>query len=121
MRIPVESNVCNIPERLREIDPALRVFYNTDKQKYEVWGLDIRGPYLMASFPELDARVLASVRYGYFVARSTGAPYRHLLREQAEQDWRAEKDRIARLKDIEDGIRDDLKFMGKPVIQGASF
>lgn len=121
MRIPVETHVYNIPQRLREIDPALRVFFNTDTQKYEVWGRDLHGPYLMASFSFLDARVEEAVRKGYHIAHSTGRPYKTLLQEQKIEDEIAEKRWWARLEDIYYGIKDDLKFMGKPVIQGATF
>jgi hypothetical protein len=121
MRLPVETHVFDIPQRLREIDPALRVLFNTDKQTYEVWGRDLHGPYLMASFHELDQRVLTAVRRGYYMARSTGMPYHELLREQEQIDYRAEQARFQRLRDIEYGIRDDLKFMGRPVVPGATF
>lgn len=121
MRIEIQSHVTDIPQRLREIDPALRVYFNTDKQVFEVWGRDLHGPYLMASCDDLDERVLRATRYGYYVARNTGYPYKHLLQEQELNDYRAEQARFERLRDIEYGIRDGLKFMGKPVIQGATF
>lgn len=120
MRIELRSHVCDIPQRLREIDPALRVYFNSDTQKFEVWGRDIRGPYLLASFDELDNRAVAAVRRGYFIARNTGEPYRQMLKEQELLDYRAEQARFERLRDIEYGLRDDLKFAGKPVIQGAA-
>lgn len=118
MRLPVETHPIDIPQRLREIDPALRVCFNTETQRYEVWGRDVRGPYILTTFDELDARVLAKVRKAYFIARSTGAPYRELLREQAKLDYEAERARQRRLEDIEAGFRDDFKYFGRDLYPG---
>lgn len=121
MRVEVRSHVYDIPQRLREIDPALRVCFNTDTQYYEVWGLDLQGPYLMAKFDALDCRVVDAVRKGYFLANSTGQPYKAVMREHESALALAENARLQRLKDIEYGIKHDLKFLGKPVVPGAAF
>lgn len=118
MRLLVTSHVVDIPRRLKEIDPNIEVAFNTDTQKFEVWGRDVRGPYLMASYDELDARVLADVRKAYFVARSTGTPYREMLRRQAKLDYEAERARQRFLKNVSEGFKDDFKFFGKDVYPG---
>ncbi|BCV23298.1 hypothetical protein [Gelria sp. Kuro-4] len=121
MLLEVSSHVFDIPERLKEVDPQLRVLFNTDRQQYEVWGRDLYGPYMLVAFKELDQRALTAVRYGYWVARNTGWPYKHLLQKQADIDYRAEQARYQKLREIEYGLQDDLRFMGRPVIQGAAF
>lgn len=120
MRIPVKSNAYDIPRRLAEIDPSLQVFFNTDRQCYEVFGRDLRGPYLMASFAELDCRVETAIYKAYNAAHNTGRPYKHLLRQQEIEDAKAEERRLKDLADLEYGFKDDLKYMGKPVISGES-
>ncbi len=107
-----------IPERLREIDPALRVLFNTDTQQFEVWGLDKSGPYLIARFRELDCRVLNAVRYGYWLARNTGAPYTALLRQQAKEDYEAERRRARGLADLERAFREDMRGLFRQLWPG---
>lgn len=121
LRLEVKTHVFDIPQRLQEIDPTLRVLFNTAKQVFEIWGRDIRGPYLITGCGELDQRVLLAVRQGYFCARSTGRPYEKLLSKQEMVDYAAKQAQRKRLQDIEYGIKDDLKYLGKPVVSGATF
>ncbi len=121
MRLPIETHVYDIPQRLREIDPALRVCFNTDTQKFEVWGRDLCGPYILAVFDSLDCRAVDAVRKGYFLASSTGQPYKAVMQEHESALALAENARMQRLKDIEYGIRNDLRFIGKMVVPGAAF
>lgn len=118
MRVPVESHSMDIPKRLREIDPELRVMYNTERQDYEVWGRDVSGPYLMARFRELDGRVLDAVRHGYWLAQNTGAPYREMLRQQAKEDYEAERRRARELADLDRAFREDMRGLFRKLWPG---
>lgn len=121
MKVEVVSHVFDIPRRLREIDPNLRVFYDTTRGHYEVWGRDIVGPYLMATFGYLDCRVEDAIRKAYSRAFNTGRPYKQLLYEQEINDYIAEQERLKRIEDLQYGFRSDMRFFGRPVIQGATF
>lgn len=120
--ILIEHSVTEIPERLREIDPELSVYFDTDSRLYEVWGKDKeRTPYLLARFNAVDNRMLAAVKKGYWSARQTGRPYKRLLEEQRIKDEIMEKRRQADLEDLNYGVKDDLKYCGKVVGKGATF
>lgn len=118
MRIPIQRHVLDVPQRLREIDPDLSVVYNQATKKFDVVGKDLYGPYVLASFDTLDSRVVDSVRRGYFIARNTGAPWKALLREQAELDYLAERDRKKSIQALNEGFRDDMRFAGQSVAPG---
>lgn len=117
MRHPVETNVYLIPERLKEIDPNLKVAFNDKNQSYEVWGVDAMStPYILSSFKDLDARVVYAIREAYVVAQSTGDPYRHMLRQFDRNDEMREREYWKRLNEQEYVSRDILKFSDTPVI-----
>lgn len=122
VKVKIEHHVLDIPERLKEIDPDLKVLYDTNKDIFELWGVDKnQSPYFMASFTELDNRILTNVRRAYFFARNTKGPYQHLLHEQEEEESREDARRLQREDDIYHGMREDLNFMGKEVGIGCSF
>lgn len=121
-KILITHNVLEIPERLREIDPELRIFYDDRRRKYEVWGADkTRSPYLLSRFDVLDNRALTAIKHAYWIARQNGRPYKDLLRRQSIEDDRLERQRQADLQDLNYGFRDDLKYCGKVVGCGATF
>lgn len=64
MLIRIESNVYDIPQRLREIDPNYYVVLNTDTQKYEVHHSKQIGGTLCLNLPfdELDSRTIDYVK-----------------------------------------------------------
>lgn len=117
MRIPLETSVYKIPERLKEIDPSLNVVFNTNTGQYEVWGVDISStPYILSGFPYLDARVVYTIREAYVVAHSTGDPYKVLLRKFDRNDELRERAYWKALDEKEYQGREALKFFGTPVI-----
>lgn len=63
-RIPVTTNVFNIPERLKEIDPRFFVMFNKVEQQYEVHVEGQLGGTLgcVLPFEELDARAIEYVQ-----------------------------------------------------------
>jgi len=63
-RIPVISHVTDIPVRLKELNRAFFVMFNTKKQKYEIHCSDQPFSTLACVLPfdELDARALTYVR-----------------------------------------------------------
>lgn len=121
MKVEVVSHALDIPRRLREIDSNLRVFYDTARGTYEVWGRDVSGPYLLAKFNTLDQEAERTIARVYSVAFNTGRPYKQLLYEQEINDYLAEQQRLKRIADLQYGFNNDLRFFGKPVIQGATF
>jgi len=117
MRIPIEEHVLDLPRRLREIDDNLRVSFNTDTSQYEIWDMKYeREPFLMAVFNYLDDRVEQAVRRGYADTYKLG--WRSLLRRIDEHNERVQRSKDKELEDTIKGMQDDLKFAGKPVIQG---
>jgi copper chaperone CopZ len=60
----VTTNVYDIPERLKEVDPRLFVMLNLETQKFEVHVAGQRGTTLGCELPfdELDARAIDYVR-----------------------------------------------------------
>lgn len=121
MRIPVESHVLDIPRRLREVtrDPSIRVYFNTDNQQYEIWGVDAAStPYLMARYPYLDARVEYDFAAAYWRAWRTGNPYKVLLRMMDEREYQKEREYWKGLYELEYGSKDVLRFMDTPVVPG---
>lgn len=63
-RIPVISHVTDIPVRLKELNRAFFVMFNTKKQKYEIHCSDQPFSTLACVLPydELDARAISYVR-----------------------------------------------------------
>mgnify|MGYP001000667952 CR=1 FL=1 len=64
MLIPIETNVYNIPERLKEIDKDYFVVFNTEAQQFEVHNLGQIGNTLALNIPydELDNRTIDLVQ-----------------------------------------------------------
>lgn len=64
MLIPINSNVYDIPQRLKELDPDYYIVLNTETQKFEVHhARQIGGTFcLTLPFDELDARTIEYVR-----------------------------------------------------------
>jgi len=121
MRVLVESHVLDIPVRIREVtgDDNLKVYYNTDARMFEVWGVDAAyTPYVISRFPYLDERVVVALQEAYWVARTTGEPYKKLLRKFDEMDYRREKEYWKGLYELEYRSRDVLRFSDTPVVPG---
>lgn len=121
MRVPVESHVLDIPARIREVtgDDNLKVYYNTDARMFEVWGVDAAyTSYVISRFPYLDERVVVALQEAYWVARTTGEPYKKLLRKFDEMDYRREKEYWKGLYELEYRSRDVLRFSDTPVVPG---
>jgi len=121
VRIPVESHVLDIPRRLREVtrDPNIKVYFNTETQQFEVWGVDAAStPYLMARYATLDARAEYDFAAAYWRAWRTGNPYKLLLRRIDEIEYERERRYWKGLYELEDASRDVMKFADTPVVPG---
>lgn len=118
MLIEVVNHVYDIPKRLREIDEALRVFFNTDTQEYEVRGNDLNGEYVLGSFPYLDCRVLSTVRKGYWLVNNKSRPWKEFLKQIRQHNERLDVVVQKELLDVEAGLQDDLKWIGRNLYQG---
>jgi len=119
VRIPVESHVYDIPRRLLEVtgDPDIRVYFNTETNKYEIMGVDASfTPYVITRFDALDARAERVIGEAYAVARRTGDPYGVVLRRIAEQEARREEKYWKDLTEKEYQSRDVLRYADTPVI-----
>lgn len=115
MRYWIDKHVTDVPERLKEVDQALRVCFNTDSQTFEVWGLDKEGPYILGDFTELDYRVVGEVRYGYWCLRNQHKPWLSFLdglRERRDQII-AEGDRK-----LDEMLEDDFQWFGQDLYPG---
>lgn len=64
MLIPINSNVYDIPQRVREIDPDYYIVLNTETQKYELHHRKQRDGSLclILPFDELDARTIEYIK-----------------------------------------------------------
>lgn len=62
--IPIESDVCHITDRIREIDPGYFIMVNRKSGKFEVHHEEQEGDTLACVLPyeQLDARALRYVR-----------------------------------------------------------
>ena len=114
----MEHHPLSIPQRLTEIDPDLRVLYDTEEQRYEVWGRDIRGPYLVTRYAKLHAGLLEDLRQAYRVASSTGRPYKHMLHEQREHNARLERGHRRELADVCRCLREDMAGLSRQLWPG---
>ncbi len=113
MRIPLRTSAYSIPERLKEIDPRLKVYFNTDKQKYEVFGVDAaHQEYHLGEWLYLDQRVLRDVRKGYWLARNTGDPYKQVIRDLDEQDYLEDRQLSKDTEEMAYRVKDRLRWMG---------
>ncbi|WP_026487643.1 hypothetical protein [Caldanaerobius polysaccharolyticus] len=120
MLLEVKTHVYNIPERLKEIDPNLRVFFNTDTQQYEVWGRDLYGEYELGSFSYLDQRVIRDIRYGYWLANNTGRPWKEFLRQLRRRKDAADEEEVKYWRDLDYALQDDFRWFGRTLYPGWS-
>ncbi|MGQ9698972.1 MAG: hypothetical protein ACUVRO_13395 [Armatimonadota bacterium] len=113
MRVQVVAHAYDIPRRLREIDPELTVWYNFATKMYEVVGVDAAGRhYQLGAWPYLDARVERAVRKGYWLARNTGDPYKEVIRQQDEEEYRDELQFRKELQEARYGVVDCMRWSG---------
>jgi len=92
IRVQIKQHVSDVPRRLVEIDSELEVWYNLFSEMFEVWGKDAADRrYCLGTWPRLDVRVVRAVRKGYWLARNTGDPYRAVIREQNDQEYKEDK------------------------------
>ncbi len=93
--IYVESNIFNIPERLREIEPHYFVMFNPRQQKFEVHNTNqLHSTYcLTVPFDELDSRTLDEVR------RTRWENHKKLMAEIEAHNQKLELDRLKAAQD----------------------
>ena len=112
MKYAIETHPLDIPQRLREIDPELRVVYDSEQDCYEVWGVDASNtPYILGKWKSLDYRVIVAIMQAYYIARSTGRPYKHMLLEQKRHNERLEEQRRKELAEMGRAMREDMRFL----------
>jgi len=117
-RVAIEQHATGIPEALRRIDPDLKLFYNMETHQYEVWGLDRRGPYMLGAWEKLGHHILEAVSKGYYLARNTSRPWRKHLQQVRQRNAAIQRDADKQLADIFYGVRDELRWFGKPMVRG---
>lgn len=91
----VETNVCRIPERIREIDPDYFILFNTYSQKYELHHKMLPWDTYQLTFPypELDARSV------FHVNRTHVRRAKQLQREVEENNRKIDEAKQKRFKD----------------------
>lgn len=114
--VEIKEHVFDIPRRLREIDDALRVYYNKQTGKYEVHDLRAKGATYVLSVPVLDVRLETRLR---MISLENRKPA-DILQYIDEANEKVIKASHRKLHDIALGLADDLRFAGKPVVQGFS-
>lgn len=119
MMAELTVHVCSIPERLRELDPTLRVFFNPDTQKYEIWSIDAaQEGYCLGDFSVLDARVVAAVRKGMWLMHNKVRPWREFLGEIRENNAKLDEDSSKYLRELEGDAVDAFKYFGTTLYPG---
>jgi hypothetical protein len=108
---PIENDLYDIARRVREYDPALRVYWNRKAERFEVHDLRAIGNTYVLSADRLDARVLQRL---YLADLGKRRPA-DILRDLEEEERRREMRLRAKLSDIALGMYDDLKWAGKVV------
>lgn len=112
VRLPIEQHVFDVPRRLKEIDPELEVWYNRISGMFEVWGKDAADRlYCLGSWPRLDVRVVHAVRKGYWLAWNTGDPYRAVIREQDELEYKEEKRIEQEREELPNIVRGETRWL----------
>lgn len=91
MKIKIDNDLFDISKRLKEIDPAYEVYFETDLQKYVLWAFGVRQTVL--PYDELDVRTLD---YVYHTRRENADT---ILREIDESNRRKEREEIKKMQD----------------------
>ena len=121
MLVPVLDDFFGVARRLREIDPDLYLAWNTRIQRYEIHDRAARQTLVVriqnpdGSFrhpTQKDVETLLKYR---------GMSIKEIVREIDENNERLDRRRERVIQDIAEGMADDLRFAGKPVVQGVSF
>jgi len=121
MMVELTSHVFDIPERLRELDPTLRVFFNSDTQKYEIWGLDeAREEYCLGEFSVLDCRVVAEVRKGIWLMCNKVRPWQEFLARIRAHNTELGEESDQYLRELEADAADAFKYFGTTLYPGFS-
>lgn len=107
---PVYSNVCCIPERLRQVDPALFVVLNTKTNRFEVHSLNNIGNTfsLLVPFSELDARIEEHVKK-YDLRRHGKRIYREIEAKNEERERALEREQANRARILADELHKPVR------------
>jgi|GEM_PF-4059533 hypothetical protein len=112
--IPIETNAFCIPERLCEIDPNIQVFLDTRRQNYVVMTLDdARVAYRLGAWPYLDQRVIQAIRHAYWIARTTGDPYKQLIRGVDDREYREDRELTKATEEMFYRHDNNFRYMGQ--------
>ena len=106
--ILITNDLFDIASRLRSVNDSYRLYYNTQKARYEVRNSDTDALEFVVPYDELDARTVEYARY-------TSVQNANALLEEIERNnAKIEKDKIAKLTEnaarrIEKGDRYENK------------
>lgn len=120
MLIEVKTHVYDIPRRLKEIDPNLKVFYNTDTGEYEIRGIDRMGEYILGSYSYLDQRVERDIRIGYWMVNNLSRPWKAFLQKLREERERLEAQESKYFEELDYALKDDFRWFGRTLYPGWS-
>ena len=91
MKIKIKNDLFDIAARMREIDPAYEIYFDTDLQKYVVWAFGIRQTVL--PYDELDIRALE------YIIRTRRENAEKVLQEIDEYNRRREREEVKKMQD----------------------
>lgn len=110
MLIPIEDNVYDIPQRLKEYEPTLSLFFETDSQEFQVWQIKDRIPQWVCSTPNTpDDSLLKYLR----ASDNHRIPFSEYMRKIYDDDEKTEREREKRraesTAELKDGILSELR------------
>lgn len=105
MLIPIEDHVLDMPRRVKEVDPALHIFFNTKTQKFEVHDALAKGGTYVMSAGELDERLITRLHRGRLSNH-----VRDILRELESADEERERIRRRNFRNLAESLAEELKW-----------
>ena len=91
MKIKITNDVYDVASRLKEMDPAYEVYFDTDLQKFTIWAFGVRQAVL--PYDELD---ILALEYVWKTRRENAE---ELIREIDRDNERKERAERQKLKD----------------------
>lgn len=109
MLLPMKSNVFDIPERLKAID-NFEVFFNTDKQQYDIYKYDCFGSYLFTSVDELDGSTVEKVQKIFYLNQN---PFKMVEEMDSHNERLVKKAKEKAFLEASDKVKDITKYVNK--------
>lgn len=105
MLIPIEDNVYDIPRRLKEYEPTLELYFDTDSQEYQVWQNKDHINQWVCSTPNTpDDSLLKYLR----ATDNHRIPFSEYMRKIYEDDEKNERERIKRREESKAALKDGI-------------